>query len=319
MKKLLLILLCLPIIGFGQKTYVPDDNFEAILESNPWSFMGDGIANNDSVLTANINWITNLNVSNLNISDLTGIEDFIALTWLECDNNLLTTLDVSYNTLLSTLKCYNNPMTNININTNLNTLNAHNMQLTNIDLSVATALLSIGLESNQLTSLDVSQNTALTSLDCNYNQLTSLDLNQNTALTILTCNNNQLTSLDLSTNTSLANAFIGLRNNQLTSLDLRNGSNATMGPILTLNNPNLFCIDVDNTAWATANWTVTNGNIDPQHYFSTNCSTTDIEEHTTNKELLKVTDLLGRETKQTNQPLFYIYDDRTVEKRIVIE
>ncbi len=44
-----------------------------------------------------------------------------------------------------------------------------------------------------------------------------------------------------------------------------------------------------------------------------------IKEHTTNKELLKVTDLLGRETKGTNQPLFYIYDDGTVEKRIVIE
>ena len=33
----------------------------------------------------------------------------------------------------------------------------------------------------------------------------------------------------------------------------------------------------------------------------------------------KVIDLSGRETKQTNQPLFYIYDDGTVEKRIVIE
>ena len=38
-----------------------------------------------------------------------------------------------------------------------------------------------------------------------------------------------------------------------------------------------------------------------------------------NKNLMKITDLLGRETKQTNQPLFYIYDDGTVEKRIVIE
>ena len=67
--------------------------------------------------------------------------------------------------------------------------------------------------------------------------------------------------------------------------------------------------------WSTANW-----NIDPQHYFSTNCSeTTSILEYTTSKVLLKVTDLLGRETKQTNQPLFYIYDDGTVEKRIVIE
>ena len=37
------------------------------------------------------------------------------------------------------------------------------------------------------------------------------------------------------------------------------------------------------------------------------------------KKISKITDLLGRETKQTNQPLFFIYDDGTVEKRIVIE
>jgi hypothetical protein len=51
-------------------------------------------------------------------------------------------------------------------------------------------------------------------------------------------------------------------------------------------------------------------------YYST---PTIITEHNKVKELIKVTDLLGRETKQTNQPLFYIYDDGTVEKRIVIE
>ena len=45
-----------------------------------------------------------------------------------------------------------------------------------------------------------------------------------------------------------------------------------------------------------------------------------IENYKSNKELLKVTDILGRESKGTkNQPLFYIYDDGTVEKRIVIE
>jgi hypothetical protein len=36
-------------------------------------------------------------------------------------------------------------------------------------------------------------------------------------------------------------------------------------------------------------------------------------------KLLKVRDLLGRETKQAKQPLFYIYDDGKVEKRIIIE
>ena len=49
-------------------------------------------------------------------------------------------------------------------------------------------------------------------------------------------------------------------------------------------------------------------------------SITAMQEHTTSKELLKVTDLLLRETKGTkNEVLFYIYDDGTVEKRIVIE
>ena len=48
-------------------------------------------------------------------------------------------------------------------------------------------------------------------------------------------------------------------------------------------------------------------------------STTTIQEQTINKKLLNVTNLLGRETKQTNQPLLYLYDDGTVEKRIVIE
>ncbi len=47
---------------------------------------------------------------------------------------------------------------------------------------------------------------------------------------------------------------------------------------------------------------------------------TAIQEHTTYKKLLKVTDLFGRETdNKKNTLLFYIYNDGTVEKRIVIE
>ena len=38
------------------------------------------------------------------------------------------------------------------------------------------------------------------------------------------------------------------------------------------------------------------------------------------KKLTLIVDYLGRETKEKkNQPLFYIYDDGTVEKRIVLE
>ena len=38
-----------------------------------------------------------------------------------------------------------------------------------------------------------------------------------------------------------------------------------------------------------------------------------------NKKLVKIIDVLGRETNPTNTPLFYIYDDGTVEKKIIIE
>ena len=45
-----------------------------------------------------------------------------------------------------------------------------------------------------------------------------------------------------------------------------------------------------------------------------------VVEQTINKELLKVTDLLGREKKgKSNELLFYIYDDGTVEEKIIIE
>ena len=48
--------------------------------------------------------------------------------------------------------------------------------------------------------------------------------------------------------------------------------------------------------------------------------TTSINEDTSNKELIKVIDILGRErNKNKNQPLFYIYDDGTVEKKIILE
>jgi len=306
MKKLLLILIALPMIGFGQQTYVPDANFEQALINLGY----DTGTPNGSVPTANINTVTSLWVDNENISDLTGIEDFTSLEMLGCSNNQLTSLVIP-NTLLMEVWCRNN-------------------LLTTIDISGATALIGLSCDSNQLTSIDVSNNvTNFTVLDCRYNQLTTLDVSQNDYLEMLECGNNP----------------------NLTSLDLRN--NSWQMQLWTQQTPNLYCINVNNPTSATNGWTFANGNIDPQHYFSINCpppswdcnnngvcndpgtgsgqystqaacaavcGVSAIQEHTTNKELLKVTDLLGRETKGTkNEVLFYIYDDGTVEKRITID
>mgnify|MGYP003315903355 CR=1 FL=1 len=96
MKKLLLLLI-IPFLSFGQDlTYVPDDAFEAYLEENG---LGDGVFFNDYVLTENIVSITYLSMTNQNISDLTGIENFINLESLYLMGNNLSTINISNNSI----------------------------------------------------------------------------------------------------------------------------------------------------------------------------------------------------------------------------
>ena len=52
--------------------------------------------------------------------------------------------------------------------------------------------------------------------------------------------------------------------------------------------------------------------------FNINNNPTTILEVNKEKNLVKITDILGRETRNTKQPLLYLYDDGTVEKRITI-
>jgi len=300
--------------GANVQTYIPDDNFENYLEANG---MGDGIQLNDSINTLSIEMLMYLDVSNQNISDLTGIEDFTVLSTLHCYSNQLTSLNISNNTALTFLNCVGNQLLSLDVsqNTALTYLQCSYNQLTSLDVSGATALTYLGCENNSLPILNISSATALIELHCYNNQLTSLDVNNNTELTQLQCFGNQLTSLDVSNNIALT--ILRCNDNQLTSLDVRNSNNDSVIDFNTINNPNLYCIDVDDSVWSTANWTFANGNIDLQHYFSNNCSgATSIQEHLTNIELIKITDVLGRETKGTkNEPLFYIYDNGTIEKK----
>ena len=74
-----------------------------------------------------------------------------------------------------------------------------------LDVSYNTALTSLRCDDNQLASLDVSNTTALKTLTCGQNQLTALDVSNNTALTRLECKNNpQLTEIWLRTGQSIS-------------------------------------------------------------------------------------------------------------------
>ena len=220
------------------ETNFPDENFRECVKEN-FDTDGDGVLSAEEIAA-----VTEIDVHNKGISDLTGIEYFENLEYLDCSLNKLTTLDLNNNTALIELNCYYNQLTSLDVssNTALIVLYCELNQLTSLDVSSNTALLYLYCFSNQLTSLDISSNTALIGLECDENQLTSLDVSNNTALEWLKCYDNQLTSLDVSNNTNLGYLYCG--KNQLTSLDVSSNTTLTR---LSCSDNKLTSLDVTNT------------------------------------------------------------------------
>ena len=163
---------------------VPDKTFREYLLKQ---FDKDG----NGVLTPAERYaVTEIDVENKYISNLSGIQFFPNLKVLNCGHNRLTSLDVSKNTVLQELVCWEN-------------------QLTSLDVSKNTELTYLKCSYNRLTELDVSQNTELTYLDCGYNRLTELDVSQNTKLTELYFVSNKITSLQADNCTNLTVIFTG--------------------------------------------------------------------------------------------------------------
>lgn len=215
-KSVLFLLLIVSPLTYSQDTFIPDLNFEnKLIAIGLDSGLPDG-----KVLTSNINTRTSLDVSNCNIADLTGIQDFVALTNLICNSNQLTTLDVSKNTALTNLVCSSNLLTTLDVSksTALTKIECFVNQLISLDVSTNTALINLDCSSNQLATLDVSKNTALTNLKCYGNKIPTLDFTKNTILSYLDCSNNRLTALNVSLNTVLNT--LNCAGNQLTSLDV---------------------------------------------------------------------------------------------------
>ncbi len=247
--------------GTEQYTLIPDLNFEKKLIA-----LGlDSGTTDGKVLTSNISTLTSLNVTaNVNgtglIKDLTGIQDFTALTLLNCQGQQLTNLNMTKNTALVTLNCQNNLLTNLDIskNSSLTTIICNDNKLTNLDVSEKLALTNLQCTSNKLTSLDISKNTALITLLCDKNSLTSLDISNLIALVTLDCSANLLTSLDASKNIALTSLYC--TDNSLTSLNVKNGNNKAFywNSILHLSfsgNKDLKCITVDDIVYSNKNWT----------------------------------------------------------------
>ena len=191
-----------------------------------------------------------------------------------------------------------------------------------IGIEAFTSIEVLICSNNSLTYLDVSQNTALTSLSSSNNNLTSLDVSQNTLLIGLGCGSNSLTSLDISSNTALTS--LNCTFNQLECLNVSNGNNTNFSYFVVNFNSSLSCIEVDDVAYMQTNWS---SNIDATASLSTDCDNDCSVSHlgtevlnNTPKQLLKIVDLLGRETPyKQNTPLIYIFSDGTTERVFKLE
>ena len=143
--------------------------------------------------------VTSLNISNKNLTDISGIEYFTNLTSLSCSNNQLTKLPVGNLTQLTSLSCSNNQLTELPVGnlTKLTELNCGDNQLNALPVGDLNELTVLNCYNNQLTVLPVEKLTKLTNLNCGDNQLTSLPVGKLNNLKALNCSENRLTQLDI--------------------------------------------------------------------------------------------------------------------------
>jgi surface protein len=190
-----------------QTTFVPDDNFEAYLESQG---LGDGVPNNDLVFTTNIETETTLNISGRGITDLTGLEDFTDLVELLAQNNNgLTSLDPAFG------------LENLQIIRAFDCFTIDGI----MDFTLMSNLREVGLDNNVIDGIQFdSGNTALEILDIKDNQLTLLELPNNPPLEQLIIANNQLSgSLDISSFYSTLTDFWACGNPNLSCIQVNSG------------------------------------------------------------------------------------------------
>jgi hypothetical protein len=201
----LLVLFFSIFSGNAQIINIPDPNFKAALYHPLVAYDQFG---QDVIVDANENGeieveevqsIIFLDVSNSNISDLTGISYFTALGGLDCSHNLLTTITIDPAIELNRLNASHNALTSISVNMgswsqgldlSYNNLSSHTIDSGNYYETV-------NLSHNQLSSLTIN-NASFEYFDVSYNNLSSIQINGNVSAYYRGYfNHNQFSLLDL--------------------------------------------------------------------------------------------------------------------------
>ena len=201
----------------AQITLIPDVNFEKALID--LEIDSDGEING-SVLTSDIQQVTSLGVSGRAIASLTGIQDFELLQVLECQNNVLTSINIAENTGLEVLDCSSNQLSRLSVvsNEKLKSLKCSQNSIAEIKVSDNTNLETLYIDNNLIMTLNVKSNSNLKVLDCSHNQLSVLNITYNWFLKYLDISFNNLDLISLINGVNLE--YLNVSSNPLTILNL---------------------------------------------------------------------------------------------------
>ncbi len=205
-----------------------------------------------------------IDVSNNNIADATGVEAFENITGFESGgyntfteldlsvfsglinldierggNGGLPSIDISNNSLLETINISNLPVIGLEGKSNLTELNCQTCSLASIDLSQSSSLTSLYLFENNIQNLDLSFNIQLEVLSLREDNLESIDLSSNAQLKTLSIRGD-IQSIDFSALTELERLNLTSR---LTTIDL---SNQAKLEFMQIDLPQFQSIDLSN-------------------------------------------------------------------------
>lgn len=185
--------------------------------------------------------VQNVNCSEKNIADLSGLEKCPNLKYLNCNGNYISEIILPNLSKLETIVAYGNPIEKIDVNNDaaLKTLNLQNVSTNALS---GTAINIIGYNQAETLSLDFS-GTGYTSLTIkNSSVLASYDVSKNVQFTKLyLCGNSLVKSVDVSTLTALTSLHVN--ECALESLDV--DANVNLETLL-CNNNKLSYLNLDN-------------------------------------------------------------------------
>lgn len=304
--KLLLPLLLFPIIAFSQKTYVPDDNLELMLSSNPG--VSDGIPFNDSVLTEGLNSITFLAVSGNEILDFTGLEQLTSLESYSVYGYTGDVVDLSLIPVNSESRMSGSVMTSSV--TQLTLPNCPHTSITLQNINISEFILT---PEQDLWTGATSGGGAIRILNCSeleYVDISAIDLN-------IANTHPMIFAVELNPNLSCINMANGFCDYWYTVQFSNNGS------------LNTVVVDDVNAAENAGMWTWDDRDLwyvyypnlpNPHNFSSSGCVVSLEEQPDIEKTLIKCTDLLGRQVEPTpNTPLLFHYSNGEVEQRMIVD